>query len=503
MMGAGAGTACYLPTDGWRPQKSGAKTCSEVFQSSISQSSNPQRQPVLLLLGGGMAAGKSTVRDIIGKSDFWSKVAPDAVVVEADALKNQESFVKKVSKMSSEDEERVRLAHDYATQAAEAILVAAINEQKDVIFDGTMTWPPFVEQTIAMVRDHHRAYVCGPGYHPAKEGQPGVERYWDPLPSAEQRTFLDTHPKRVPYRIELVGVTCDPGLAVARGLWRYLTSGRAVPINAQLRSHLLFAENFERYCNLVDSATLYFTGSALTVFNKGHVDTSPQVIAHCSSATKGEMLTSEKLYSAFKGYQNININAPSRAALYRSDPDSGSPRAVLPCPASESQRHPSPPGLGDCRRMTPLSSQERLQALRVAFAQLEENTSNQVGEEATPPGSSSQHQDWVGRDIASRRSSTSEPRQLRWSSLGQREFRSLSPTPSSLQAVSRTDSSEAEKPYRASDLAGTAFPLRHRSSTAHRELPRSSHGRDKCEEGEGLGQEGGGELCGRQHPFAL
>jgi len=129
--------------------------------------------------------------------------------------------------------------------------------------------------------------------------------------------------------------------------------------------------------------------------------------------------------------------------------------------------------------------------------------SNQVGEEATPPGSSSQHQDWVGRDIASRRSSTSEPRQLRWSSLGQREFRSLSPTPSSLQAVSRTDSSEAEKPYRASDLAGTAFPLRHRSSTAHRELPRSSHGRDKCEEGEGLGQEGGGELCGRQHPFAL
>ena len=25
---------------------------------------------------------------------------------------------------------------------------------------------------------------------------------------------------RSPYRVEIVGVTCDPGLAVARGIWR-------------------------------------------------------------------------------------------------------------------------------------------------------------------------------------------------------------------------------------------------------------------------------------------
>ena len=33
----------------------------------------PKRQPVCLLLGGGMAAGKSTVREIIGRDIFWSK----------------------------------------------------------------------------------------------------------------------------------------------------------------------------------------------------------------------------------------------------------------------------------------------------------------------------------------------------------------------------------------------------------------------------------------------
>jgi len=47
-----------------------------------------RRNPVLLMLGGGMAAGKSTVREIIGKDEFWSKVGKTAVVVEADALKN-------------------------------------------------------------------------------------------------------------------------------------------------------------------------------------------------------------------------------------------------------------------------------------------------------------------------------------------------------------------------------------------------------------------------------
>ena len=69
--------------------------------------------------------------------------------------------------------------------------------------------------------------------------------------------------KKVPYRIELVGVTCDPGLAVARGIWRKIRTGRSVPVAAQLRSHRLFSENFEAFTKLVDCATLYDTGNSL------------------------------------------------------------------------------------------------------------------------------------------------------------------------------------------------------------------------------------------------
>ena len=81
-------------------------------------------------------------------------------------------------------------------------------------------------------------------------------RYWE----IDDSSPIDVSQK-MPYRIELVGVTCDTGLAVARGIWRKIRTGRSVPVPSQLRSHRLFAENFETFAGLVDSTTLYHTGS--------------------------------------------------------------------------------------------------------------------------------------------------------------------------------------------------------------------------------------------------
>lgn len=39
-----------------------------------------------------------------------------------------------------------------------------------------MMWPPFVEQCIAMVRDHEHKYVRGPGYNKDDDGSV-TERY--------------------------------------------------------------------------------------------------------------------------------------------------------------------------------------------------------------------------------------------------------------------------------------------------------------------------------------
>ena len=79
---------------------------------------------------------------------------------------------KQLSKMSSFQHEPdvSSYVHKYSTKQAEALFVSAINRQKDVIFDGTMMWAPFVEQTIAMVRDYRHNYRRGPGYQQDENG---------------------------------------------------------------------------------------------------------------------------------------------------------------------------------------------------------------------------------------------------------------------------------------------------------------------------------------------
>jgi len=42
---------------------------------------------------------------------------------------------------------------------------------------------------------------------------------------------------------------------------RAIATGRAVRVNAQLKSHQRFARAFPKYCELVDNARLYFTNA--------------------------------------------------------------------------------------------------------------------------------------------------------------------------------------------------------------------------------------------------
>ena len=100
--------------------------------------------------------------------------------------------------------------------AASSLLVTALNKGRDVIMDGTLSWEPFVEQTIAMARNIHRhRYRMGVGYKVSNDGSI-IENYWEQVEEQDQEPT-----KRKPYRIELVGVVCDAYLAVVRGMRYY------------------------------------------------------------------------------------------------------------------------------------------------------------------------------------------------------------------------------------------------------------------------------------------
>lgn len=93
--------------------------------------------------------------------------------------------------------------------------MTALNEGRDVIMDGTLSWEPFVQQTIAMARNvHHQQYRMGAGYKVADDGTI-TENYWEPVEDNQENNKCST---RKPYRIEMVGVVCDAYLAVVRGI---------------------------------------------------------------------------------------------------------------------------------------------------------------------------------------------------------------------------------------------------------------------------------------------
>ena len=87
--------------------------------------------------------------------------------------------------------------------------------------DGTLSWQPFVVQTITMARNvHRRRYRMGAGYRANEDGTV-TENYWEQIEDEEPEQVGGK--KRKPYRIELVGIVCDAYLAVIRGI-RYITN---------------------------------------------------------------------------------------------------------------------------------------------------------------------------------------------------------------------------------------------------------------------------------------
>ncbi|CAN6346256.1 unnamed protein product, partial [Urochloa humidicola] len=177
------------------------------------------RSPVLLLMGGGMGAGKSTVLKDILKEAFWSGASANSVVVEADAFKETDVIYRAISSRGHHNDmlRTAELVHQSSLDAASSLLVTALNEGRDVIMDGTLSWEPFVQQTIAMARHVHRQrYRMGRGYKVSEDGTI-TEEYWEPVEDSSSEEENEVTGRK-PYRIELVGVICDAYLAVVRGI---------------------------------------------------------------------------------------------------------------------------------------------------------------------------------------------------------------------------------------------------------------------------------------------
>ncbi|EOA39428.1 hypothetical protein CARUB_v10012550mg [Capsella rubella] len=277
--------------------------CTEV----MSPVAHNKRSPVLLLMGGGMGAGKSTVLKDILQESFWSEAEADAVVIEADAFKETDVIYRALSSRGHHDDmlQTAELVHQSSTDAASSLLVTALNEGRDVIMDGTLSWEPFVEQMIEMARNVHKhRYRMGAGYKVSEDGTI-TEEYWKQIGQEEEAKQNGKQQILKPYRIELVGVVCDAYLAVARGIRRALMVKRAVRVKSQLESHKSFANAFPKYCELVDNARLYCTNA---------VGGPPRLIAWKDGSSK--LLVDPEDIECLKRVSSLNPDAESIYELY-------------------------------------------------------------------------------------------------------------------------------------------------------------------------------------------
>ncbi|XP_058105501.1 calmodulin calcium-dependent NAD kinase-like isoform X2 [Magnolia sinica] len=271
---------------------------------------------------------KPKLKDIVmaATRSFWSSTKGNAVVVEADAFKETDVIYRALNSRGHHHDmlQTAELVHQSSMDAASSLLVTALNEGRDVIMDGTLSWEPFVEQTIAMARNVHRhRYRMGVGYKTSEDGTI-TENYWEEV--EEQAT------KRRPYRIELVGVVCDAYLAVVRGMRRAILNRRAVRVKSQLTSHKRFANAFPRYCQLVDKARLFSTnamGSPPKLIGWKDGDNDMLVDPHEIDCLKRVSMLNEEANSVYelhpqaelmsisRSVWNEVVLAPSRAHLQR------------------------------------------------------------------------------------------------------------------------------------------------------------------------------------------
>lgn len=94
--------------------------------------------PTVILMGGGVASGKTAVAAALHGTPFWRKHGARVVVVEADRFKEVDPLMDHIVQRGAPPSFAAQAVHRESTDAAETLLLQALTNQRDIIFDGTL-----------------------------------------------------------------------------------------------------------------------------------------------------------------------------------------------------------------------------------------------------------------------------------------------------------------------------------------------------------------------------
>ncbi len=220
---------------------------------TFTSEAKPSKNPTVTFMGGGGASGKGSVSNQVKR--YMPK---DAVTIDPDTIKQVIPEYDKIIKAG--DERAAKVVHEESSQIAKDAVTALIDKKANAVIDVTLG---NVESGLKKIKEF----------------------------------------KEAGYKVNLVGVTIDPGEAVSRAVSRALETKRSVPIGPLLEGHKGFSKGFEEYVRLVDEGVL--------MDNSGK---TPVAIALIKNG-KLERLN-EKAYTTFRSKGDLNEKARKGKHLY-------------------------------------------------------------------------------------------------------------------------------------------------------------------------------------------
>lgn len=173
------------------------------------------QRPVLVVMGGGGAAGKGTILRLLRSR---GEIMPPHQAVHIDPDQIKDEIPEYADLLKAGDTRAAGVAHEESSALRNRIESRALAERYNVVLDVTLG-----NQT---------------------KGLALLKRY-----------------KEAGYEIRLIGVTIDPATAAVRAIKRATepgdAQGRWVPMEELLKAHKAFTPAFESYAALADSAVLY------------------------------------------------------------------------------------------------------------------------------------------------------------------------------------------------------------------------------------------------------
>eukprot|EP00760_Papus_ankaliazontas_P012794 PhM_4_TR15558/c0_g1_i1/m.82696 len=252
-----------------------------------------------IFLGGGVASGKTTATVAMRNSDFWSRNGSGTIVIEADSFKMIDPLYGVADDV-----------HQRSVDDASDLFVRSVRHGRDLAFDGTMQWLPYVEACVDVVRRYpQEMFELVPDQRLRDD-----DFYFRPAQQCVSPPDADSGDAK--YHLELVAVTVDPAVAVQRAILRQIDTTRGVPIRSLLQSHKRFSENFPRYVEMFDSVTLY-NNNVRVDLDAGEV---PPVIARKEGPGRPLEVLNRDAYTTFLKYQTIDENAVRAADLFMLSP---------------------------------------------------------------------------------------------------------------------------------------------------------------------------------------